>query len=94
VAFEAKANSGNKPRWVRYVNPANWVKGIVRFFINSGHFIRDSYREAKRITWPAREKVIKSTVVVIVSVVFITGFIWLADSGFRLALEGFLKLLK
>lgn len=94
MAFEAKANSESKPRWVKYVNPANWVKGIVRFFINSGHFIKDSYRELKRITWPDRKKIMRSTVVVIVSVVFITGFIWLADSVFNQALGGFLKLLK
>lgn len=94
MAFEAKANSGNKPRWVKYVNPANWVKGIVRFFINSGHFIRDSYKEVKRITWPSRDKIVRSTVVVIVSIVFITGFIWLVDSGYNLALGGFLKLLQ
>ena len=36
MAFEAKANSGNKPGWVKYVNPVFYGKGIGKFFIRRG----------------------------------------------------------
>lgn len=93
MAFEAKANSENTPKWVRYINPVNWVKGIVRFFIGCALFVRDSFKEGKRITWPERSKVERSTIVVIICVIILTGFIWGADSIFNKALASFLKLL-
>lgn len=93
MAFEAKANSNNTPRWARYINPVNWVKGIIWFFVRCARFIRDSFKEAKRITWPSRDKVTRSTLVVIVSVVAITVLIWAVDSIFSKALDSFLKLL-
>lgn len=94
MAFEAKASSGSKPKWVKYVNPVNWIKGIVKFFIKCGRYINDSFREMKRITWPDKTKIIRSTVIVVVSVVIITGFTWAVDSIFNMALGGFLKILK
>lgn len=86
MAFEANANSNNKPKWFKYANPANWFKGI-------WHFIIDSKNEIKRITWPDKSKINRSTSVVISTVLVITLFIWLLDSIFGKGLEYFFKLI-
>lgn len=87
MAFEANANSENKPKWLKYVNPVNWFKGIWRFIV-------ESKNEMKRITWPTRSRINKSTGVVLTSVLVITLFIWLVDSVFSLGLGYFLKVIK
>ena len=94
MAFEAKANSGNKPGWVKYVNPVFYGKGIGKFFIRRGKFIKESGREFKKVTWPDKERVLKATGVVLSSVALITLFIWLVDSGFNQGLNLFFKLIK
>lgn len=94
MAFEAKTDSGNKPGWVKYVNPVFYGKGIGRFFVKCGRFIKESSREFKRVTWPDKEKVLKSTTVVLSTVALITLFIWLVDSVFNQGLNYFFKLIK
>ena len=87
MALQANANSENRSKWARYANPANWFKGIWGFII-------DSKNEMKRITWPEKSKVYRSTGVVITSVILITLFIWLVDSLFNMGLGYFLQLVK
>lgn len=87
MALEAKANSEKLPKGMRHINPVNWFKNIFGF-------INDSKNELKRITWPERTKVIRSTTVVLTAVVILTLFVWVMDSVFNLALSNFLKLLK
>jgi len=87
MALEAKANSENIPKGMRHINPVNWFKGIV-------DFIKDSKGEFKRITWPEKSKIIRSTTVVLTSVTLITGLIWLIDSVFNFGLSNFLKILR
>lgn len=94
MAFEAKANSMNKSKWTKYVNPVNWAKGFAKFFVNCGVFIKESFGEMKRITWPSKKRIIKSTSVVFSAVTIITLFIWVVDSVFNLGLNYFLKLVR
>ncbi|HBM75786.1 MAG TPA: preprotein translocase subunit SecE [Clostridiaceae bacterium] len=87
MALQANANSGNSSKWARYANPVNWFKKIWGFII-------DSKNEMKKITWPEKSKVYRSTGVVIASVVLIALFIWFVDSLFNRGLGYFLQLVK
>lgn len=42
-------------------------------------FIRESRDELKKVTWPDREEVTGFTIVVIVSVVIVSMFLWVVD---------------
>lgn len=87
MALEAKVNSQNTPKGMRHINPVNWFKSIV-------DFIKDSKNEFKKITWPEKSKIIKSTSVVLTSVIILTGLIWFIDSVFNQGLSYFLKIVR
>ena len=54
-------------------------------------FLKESYAELGKITWPTRAELAESTVVVIISVFLITIFIGLIDLGFSNLLRLFAK---
>jgi preprotein translocase, SecE subunit, bacterial len=53
---------------------ADIVKGTGRFF-------RDIVTETKKVTWPTRQELLKYTITVIITVVFLTVFFVLIDLG-------------
>lgn len=87
MAFEANANSGNKSKWARALNPVNWFKGIWSFIV-------ESKNEVKRITWPDKSKIFRSTGVVITTIVVLAITMWLLDSIFGLGLNYFFTVIK
>lgn len=87
MAFHANVNSESSSKWARYANPVNWFKKVWTFII-------ESKNEMKRITWPQKSKIYRSTGVVISSVLLITLFVWLVDSIFNQGLSYFLKIVK
>jgi len=87
MALEAKSYSQNIPKGMRHINPVNWFKGVI-------NFIKDSKSELKRITWPDRPKAIRTTTVVLVTIIFFTLVIWLMDSIFNLGLSAFIRMLR
>ncbi len=44
------------------------------------NFIRESREELKKVTWPDRDEVASFTMVVIISVVIISLFLWFVDT--------------
>jgi len=54
-------------------------------------YIREMNAELKRVNWPTRAEVVKYTGVVLVALLFFTGFIAVADFFFG---EGIIKLLR
>ncbi len=44
------------------------------------NFIRESREELRKVTWPDREEVTSFTMVVIISVVIISLFLWFVDT--------------
>ena len=54
-------------------------------------YVGEVRSEMRRVTWPTRDELIKFTIVVIVTVLFLTGLIALLDYGFG---EVILRLLK
>jgi preprotein translocase subunit SecE len=46
-----------------------------------GTFLRDTFEELRKVVWPTPSELYRYTVVVIVTVVIISGFIGLVDAG-------------
>ncbi len=44
-------------------------------------FLHDSREELRKVTWPDRDEVTSFTGVVVVTVVFISIFLWMVDSA-------------
>jgi preprotein translocase subunit SecE len=49
-------------------------------------FIKDVQVESKKVSWPTRNELRDSTVVVIVTCLIITAFVWLTDSVLRMTI--------
>jgi preprotein translocase subunit SecE len=56
-------------------------------------YIKDVRVEVSKVTWPTREELRESTLVVIVMVFLIAIFIGVVDRGFSYAFEAFIRLL-
>ena len=56
-------------------------------------YIKDVRVEVSKVTWPTREELRESTLVVIVMVFLIAVFIGIVDRGFSYAFEAFVHLL-
>ena len=50
------------------------IKQLISFF-------KDSREELKKVTWPDREEVTSFTVVVVISLIVFSLFLWLVDTG-------------
>lgn len=50
------------------------------FLKRSGKFMKEVRSELKKVTWPTKDELVSSTIVVIVSVALVSGFIWIVDS--------------
>ena len=44
-------------------------------------YVRDSKDELKKVTWPTREEVTSFTIVVVVTLLVVSFFLWFVDSG-------------
>ncbi len=54
----------------------NW---LVMQWHNLKHFYRDVRQEMKRVTWPTRNEVSTTTMVVVIAVFFFGFFLWIVD---------------
>lgn len=55
-------------------------------------FLEDVALEARRISWPARQELVESSVVVIAFIVILAVVIMLCDEAIRLVLQEIFKL--
>ena len=44
-------------------------------------FLREAKDELSKVTWPNRDEVTSFTMVVVVTVFLIAGFLWIVDTG-------------
>jgi len=44
-------------------------------------FIHESKEELKKVTWPDKDEVTNFTIVVVITIVFMSLFLWAVDSG-------------
>ena len=56
-------------------------------------FLKDVRAEIGKITWPTREELRGSTVIVIVTVLLLTFFVAVVDQIFNLGLQAFISVL-
>lgn len=54
-------------------------------------FITESRAELKKVVWPKKDEVMKSTIVVVVVVIFISLYLWGADMGIETIANFFFK---
>ena len=57
----------------------NFLEKLKAFFRNVVEFIKDTKKELKNVSWPSRQELVSTTVVVIVCVFFFGTFLWLVD---------------
>ncbi len=50
-------------------------------------FLKDARSELKKVTWPTWEEVNRSTIVVFVTVIFFTLFVYFADEAISFVIE-------
>lgn len=56
------------------------------------NYIRDSWIELKKVSWPSKQETYKNTIMVIVVSISIAAFLGLADYGLNLGLEQLIKI--
>lgn len=56
------------------------------------NYIRDSWIELKKVSWPSKQETYKNTIMVIVVSLAIAAFLGLADYGLNLGLEQLIKI--
>jgi preprotein translocase subunit SecE len=54
-------------------------------------FLREAKTEIKKVTWPSRKDTLSGTLVVLVAVFIIAGFLWIVDSGLSSLVKQLLK---
>ena len=54
-------------------------------------YLRESKEELKRVTWPTRDEITSFTVVVVISVVVISVFLWGVDLGLEYIINLLMK---
>lgn len=54
-------------------------------------FIRESREELRKVTWPDRDEVTSFTIVVVVTLVFISLFLWVIDTGLMTIIKFVMK---
>jgi len=56
----------------------------IKNYIN---YVRDSWGELKKVTWPDKDEVKSFTIVVVIALIIFSTFLWLVDGG----IMGFIK---
>jgi preprotein translocase subunit SecE len=54
-------------------------------------YVRESKEELKKVTWPSREEVTSFTIVVVVTLLIISFFLWFVDSGLMYFIQAVIK---
>ena len=57
----------------------NWVEKIKDFFVSIPRFFGEVKVEMKKVSFPSRDEVVGTTVVVLVTSVIFAVYLWLAD---------------
>lgn len=63
------------------LKPSGWNNNIRQFW-------HDIVLEMKKVSWPTRQEVINTTIIVVVAVVFFSLFLLIADLGLTYVIQG------
>lgn len=93
---KAKKDSASKKSGTNADKSSNVFKRIGHAFARMGkgiaRFFKDEKGECKKIVWPDRKTVLKSSLVVIVCVVILGFVIWLIDTGLSESVKALINL--
>lgn len=73
---------------VARMSESNW---LATKWAGVTHFYRDVKQEMKRVSWPSKNEVFSTTVVVVVAVTFFGFFLWAVDVVITLGFEQLTK---
>lgn len=76
---------------VARMSESNWV---TTKWANLAQFYREVKQEMKRVTWPTRDEVSSTTLVVMIAVLFFGFFLWFVDVLITLGFEQLTKWLR
>jgi preprotein translocase subunit SecE len=54
-------------------------------------YVREAKEELKKVTWPSRDEVTNFTIVVVVTLLVISFFLWGVDSGLMYLIQTVMK---
>jgi preprotein translocase subunit SecE len=54
-------------------------------------YVRESKEELRKVTWPSRDEVTSFTIVVVVTLLIISFFLWFVDSGLMYFIQAVIK---
>jgi preprotein translocase subunit SecE len=57
----------------------NWLEKVKSFFVSIPRFLAEVKAEMKKVSFPSREEVVGTTVVVLVTSVVFAIYLWVAD---------------
>ena len=66
---------------------ASFADKVVTFPRRSGEFLRDVRAEIKKVTWPSMKEVVGNTIVVLISVIFFSIYLYISDVIFAWLIE-------
>ena len=57
------------------------IEKIIASIKNFIDYVRESWEELKKVTWPDKDEVTSFTVVVVIALIIFSTFLWLVDTG-------------
>lgn len=68
-----------------------FLANVKRSFGSMFSFFADSWGELKKVRWPNRKELTSYTIVVLVTVIFVTLYFWVLDIGISAIVEAIIK---
>ncbi len=68
-----------------------FLDGVKRSFRSTFSFFADCWSELKKVRWPSRKELISYTIVVLITVIFVTIYFYVIDLGLSELIELFFE---
>jgi preprotein translocase subunit SecE len=56
-------------------------------FKDAIRFVQEAREELRKVTWPSRDEVTSFTVIVVITVLIVSLFLWMIDTGLMLLIR-------
>lgn len=54
-------------------------------------YIRESKDELRKVTWPDRDEVTSFTIIVVITIIVVSIFLWIVDTGLMILIKFVMK---
>jgi len=58
------------------------MEKLKKIFAGIAKYIKSVHTEAKRISWPSKQELKSSTIIVLITLIVVTFYLWLCDNLF------------